>query len=68
MLLARISVRKLSFTARNTGLDSNSEYPELSTAWKAAHIKVVLWFLCLKAVEFANATKETFWHQGYMFS
>ncbi|CAL1128356.1 unnamed protein product [Cladocopium goreaui] len=51
-----ISVRKLFFTERNTRLNESSSYPELGTAFKAAHIKMILWFMTRKAIEFANAT------------
>ena len=55
----RFAVRKLHFTAKNTGLSNSSDYPELGRAWKAAHIKVVLGYMALKACEFAAATGET---------
>ena len=55
----RISVRKLQFTAKNTGLGTNSEYPELGSAWKAAHVKVLLGYMGRKAVQFASETGES---------
>ena len=56
----RFGVRKLHFTAKNTGLSTNTEFPELGRAWKAAHIKVVLGYMALKAVEFATQTGEPY--------
>jgi len=52
----RISVRKLFFTERNTGLIEPNSYPVLGSAFKAAHIKMILWFLTQKAIEFADRT------------
>lgn len=51
----RISVRKLGFTPRNLNLDGDKKtFPELGTVFKAAHVKMILWFLTVKAVEFAE--------------
>lgn len=55
-LALRISVRKLFFTERNTGLIDPSSYPVLGSAFKAAHIKMIMWFMTIKAVEFAETT------------
>ena len=52
-------MRKLQFTAKNTGLGTNSEYPELGSAWKAAHVKVLLGYMARKAVQFASETGES---------
>ena len=57
---ARIAVRKIILTERNTGLDNKStEFPELGRAWKAAHIKVLVWYMTVKAIEYADSTGET---------
>lgn len=56
-LYLRINVKKLSFTPANTGLLEN-KYPELGSAWKAAHVKVILWFVTMKACEFAAASDD----------
>ena len=57
---ARIAVRKIILTQRNTGLDKKStEFPELGRAWKAAHIKVLVWYMAVKAIEYADSTGET---------
>ncbi|CAK9058813.1 unnamed protein product [Durusdinium trenchii] len=50
----RLGVRKLVFTESNCGLTEG--FPELGSAWKAANVKLVLWFIAEKAVEFAKAT------------
>jgi hypothetical protein len=53
-------VRKIILTQRNTGLDKKStEFPELGRAWKAAHIKVLVWYMAVKAIEYADSTGET---------
>lgn len=44
------------FNARNTGLDTPSDYPELSSTWKAAHIKVVIGYMAVKAIEFGSVS------------
>lgn len=56
----RFGVRKMHFTAKNTGLSTNTDFPELGRAWKAAHIKVVLGYMALKVVEFATQTGEPY--------
>ena len=57
---ARIAVRKIILTQRNTGLDKKStEFPELGRAWKAAHIKISVWYFSVKAIEYADSTGET---------
>ncbi|CAK9045094.1 unnamed protein product, partial [Durusdinium trenchii] len=48
-----IAVRKLHFTPANTGLEDNN-YPELGTAWKAAHVKLALWYITKPARDFAE--------------
>ena len=52
----RMAVRKIFLTERNTGLDTPNSYPILGRSWKAAHIKVLVWYFTIKAIEFANAT------------
>lgn len=48
-------MRRIFFTEVNTGLDKpSSEYPALARCWKAAHVKVILWYMAKKAVEFAE--------------
>ena len=56
----RFGVRKMHFTAKNTGLSTNTDFPELGRAWKAAHTKVVLGYMAIKAVEFASETGEPY--------
>lgn len=56
----RISVRRLHFTERNTGLSEKSKFPELGSAWKAAHIKVVIWYMANMATKIAE-TSNDFW-------
>lgn len=64
---ARIAVRKIILTQRNTGLDKKStEFPELGRAWKAAHIKVLVWYMAVKAIEYADSTGETRWYDRYL--
>lgn len=55
----RISVRKILFTVRNTGLDNRgASFPALATAFKASHIKMtILWYLRQRSVEFATETE-----------
>lgn len=54
-LCLRIAVRKVCLTERNTGLDTKSEYPVLGRVWKAAHIKILLWYMTRKAIQFGDA-------------
>ena len=51
----RISCRKIFFTPANTGLRGN-KYPELGSVWKAAHVKMVIWFLTDKISKIAAET------------
>ena len=52
----RISVRRLCLTPRNVGLEDKKSYPELGTIFKGVHVKMILWYLSVKAIEFAEAT------------
>ena len=54
----RISVRKLGFTPRNLNLDGDwkKNYPELGSMFKGQHVKVILWYLTVKSIEFAEAS------------
>lgn len=61
----RLGVRKLVFTESNCGLTEG--FPELGSAWKAANVKLVLWFIAEKAVEFAKATGVFFLHFNVLF-
>ncbi|CAE7802948.1 unnamed protein product [Symbiodinium sp. CCMP2592] len=54
----RISFRRKFFTPSNTGLGT-ADYPELSTTWKAAEIKIVVWFLTTKAAQYNADTDDT---------
>ena len=56
MSVLRIYARPLFFTAKNTGLTDKGKkkFPLLGAAWKAAHIKVVLWHMSEKAKELAS--------------
>ena len=56
LMSLRMAVRKIFLTERNTGLDTPNSYPILGRSWKAAHIKVLVWYFTIKAIEFANAT------------
>ena len=55
----RISVRKVIFTPRNVGLTKDSEFPELNSAWKASHVKMILWYVTHRACEVAKANPES---------
>ena len=50
-------MQKIFLTERNTGLDKRAEFPILGRTWKAAPIKVLMWYFTVKALEFANATE-----------
>ena len=52
----RISVRKLGFTPRNLNLDGDRKkhFPELGSMFKGHHVKVILWYLTVKSIEFAD--------------
>lgn len=52
----RISVRRLCLTPRNVGLEDKNAYPELGTVFKGVHVKMILWYLSMKAIEFAKTT------------
>ena len=53
--VSRMSIRRRCFTLSNTGLNAaKTEYPELGSVWKAADIKVIVWFLTQKAITLAN--------------
>ncbi|CAJ1394202.1 unnamed protein product [Effrenium voratum] len=62
MKAATISVRKLLLTVANTGLQEPE--PTLTGVWKAAHIKVLMWYFTEKAVEFASKTGQAPTLQG----
>jgi len=47
-----------TFTPSNTGLDKQSEYPELGSCFKAATIKVTLWFFAKFSSEIATLHPE----------
>lgn len=48
-----------TFTPANTGLDTPSEFPELGSSFKAATIKVSIWFFAKFAMELATGSEET---------
>jgi hypothetical protein len=49
----------LCFTPRNLNMDGDNKkmYPELGTIFKASHVKVILWYLTLKSIQFAESTE-----------
>jgi len=51
-------VRKLGFTPRNLNLDvdKTKNFPELGSVFKGHHVKVILWYLTVKSIEFAETT------------
>ena len=51
----RIYVKRVHFTPANTGLQ-DKDYPELGSTWKAAQIKLILWYITKKACQFAGET------------
>ena len=52
---SRLSIRRRCFTLSNTGLGGgNQDYAELGSVWKAAEVKIILWFLARKAVALAS--------------
>lgn len=57
-LQSRIRVAFKRFTPSNTGLDKASQYPELSTTFKAAFCKSALWFFAMVALEISQANPE----------
>lgn len=50
-------MRKLIFTEANCGL--NEGFPELGSSWKAANVKMVLWYVAEKAIEYAEDNAAT---------
>lgn len=63
--LLRISVRRLGLTTRNLNLDGegkNGKYPELGTIFKAAHVKMIIWYLTTVCIHFAEQTKVTWYN------
>ena len=54
-----------AFTPANTGLDTASEYPELGSAFKAATMKLSIWFFAKYAAELAHGLEEIL---GFMSS
>ena len=50
----RIRVSFKAFTPSNTGLDKESQFPELGTVFKAAFIKSSSWYFASLAVEIAE--------------
>ncbi|CAE7826424.1 unnamed protein product [Symbiodinium sp. CCMP2592] len=65
----RISFRRKFFTPSNTGLGT-ADYPELSTTWKAAEIKIVVWRFLLQwqflAVHFHSLQKKRWKIRGIL--
>lgn len=55
LLDLRITCKRVFFTPANTGLKEKHD-PELGSAWKAAHVKMVIWFIANKVCETAAAT------------
>ena len=53
-MLQRLHLRRRNFTLANTGLSKPSEFGEFGSVWKAAEIKVILWYLTKKASELAE--------------
>lgn len=49
----RIAARRLIFTKKNCHMKPK-EFPCLSSAFKASHVKVLLWYFTEKAVQFAE--------------
>lgn len=47
-----------TFTPSNTGLDKESEYPELGSSFKAATVKTSMWFFAKFASEIASSNPE----------
>lgn len=44
-------------TPANTGLDNPSEYPEFGSAFKAASMKLTIWFLAKLSMELAQGSE-----------
>ncbi|CAL1139344.1 unnamed protein product [Cladocopium goreaui] len=55
---AGIRVTFKTFTMSNTGLDTQSQFPELGSAFKAAFIKSSCWWFAQKATEIANSRPD----------
>ena len=49
-------MKKIFFTPSNTGMVDN-KYPELGAVWKAAHVKLVLWYCATQACKLAEETE-----------
>ena len=53
-------MRRLTLTGSNTGLDAAKRkrgvFPELSSVFKASHVKVMLWWMARKAVQLASSS------------
>jgi len=54
----RIRVACKKFTASNTGLDKASQYPELSSTFKAAFVKSSMWFFAKMAIQISENHPE----------
>lgn len=64
--IAKLQVwRFRTFTPSNTGLDKQSEYPELGSCFKAATIKVTLWFFAKFSSEIATLHPEDWGLENY---
>lgn len=62
---AGLRARFRTFTPSNTGLDKQSEYPELGSCFKAATIKVTLWFFAKFSSEIATLHPEDWGLENY---
>ena len=56
---AGFNVMLRAFTPANTGLDKPSEFPELSTVYKAATVKSLIWFFARMAVRIADQNSDS---------
>ena len=53
----------MHFTCRNIGIGADKkEHAELGSCWKAAHVKCLLWYMAVKACEYAAALDVTRLH------
>ena len=63
----RIAIGRKTFTPTNTGLDKQSEFPELGSTFKAAFVKACSWYFAKVAIEISEQNPaETLWHQKHM--
>jgi hypothetical protein len=64
----RIAIGRKTFTPTNTGLDKQSEFPELGSTFKAAFVKACSWYFAKVAIEISEKNPaETFWHRNISF-